>query len=154
MGSAEETKEDVKLHPLDIDIMRRHLADLVLQEINKIDNFWKYRYRYLLSYGIDVKYSSNMEFELIENGVRIRYILVVEVPPDLVIDLAKRKKRRELRLPKLHPIYRQRLREMMQIARQAEEELKKALRETLQKTEEEEEEEEEEHAEGNQNSGS
>ena len=123
--NATSTLKEIPLSEFEISLMRSQIIDYVVRVINMIENYWKFRYRDLLSVGLTVKTSS----ELYVEGNKIVWKLIVDIPEELIIDLARRKKMRMFKLPKPRPLTRQEMRLAEEKAKELEELLKESLEE-------------------------
>jgi len=95
---------------------KRDVIDYVLQELKKVENYWNFRYRYMNSIGLRPINRSQMEVEETEGGVVVHLHIEVGLPNQMFYDVALARKRRKLKLPRLHPTIRQRLREAEDLA--------------------------------------
>jgi len=90
--SEEVDLDNITVTTFEISIVRRRLLDLVLKYIHATEKFWRFLQRKLHYDGIDVVASIKTYYK--DNKVYM--VLEVELPDDLVIDMAKRFKRRIL----------------------------------------------------------
>jgi len=111
-------QKEVKLHPEEIRIAKREILDLVLMDLQKVANYWNFRYRDLVTTGIGISSDSKFDIGEDENGLVLVLLIQVYIPEELWIKLAKLKKMRKFKLPKPHPIVRQRYREMEEKAKE------------------------------------
>jgi len=122
-------QSEIPVSEFEISLMRTQLIDYLLRVLQMIDGYWKFKYRELLSIGLNVKGVS--EFQVEDNT--IIWQLKIIVPEELVVDLARRKKRRMFRLPKPTPLTRQRIR----LAEEQIKELEELVKESVEKMGEE-----------------
>lgn len=118
--------KEIEVSPFEISVMKSDLRDLILRELIGVENFWKYRFRTLIALGISLKQSSDIEVD--DNT--IVWKLRITIPEELVIDLAKRRKRKGIKLPKPRPLTRQMLREAEERVERLKEELEEMLQES------------------------
>jgi len=95
---------------LEESMMLRRIIDYVLRQVYQVQNFWEYRHRHLISIGMDIKYSTDLEV----NENEITWTLKVHLPQELIDDLIRRMKRRQLRFEKVHPLTKQKERRYME----------------------------------------
>lgn len=124
---ASENEKKVKLHPEELSRAKRDLLDFILQEVTKVDNFWKYRYRATVALGIGIGFESNVDVGENENGLVVAYYLKVFIPEEIWVKLAMLRKQRKFKLPKPHPIIRQRYRQMELEAESVEKEISNVI---------------------------
>jgi len=125
--SAQHTQRRLKIFPEEFLRAKRDIIDFVLQELKKVENYWNFRYRYMNSIGLRPINRSQMEVEETDGGVVIHLHIEVGLPNQLFYDVALARKRRRLRLPRLHPTIRQKLREADELAAEIEEEISKDI---------------------------
>ena len=111
-------QKEIELHPEEIRIAKREILDLALLELQKVANYWNFRYRDLVTTGIGISSDSKFDIGEDENGLVLVLLIQVYIPEELWIKLAKLKKMRKFKLPKPHPIVRQRYREMEEKAKE------------------------------------
>ncbi|RLJ03205.1 MAG: hypothetical protein DRP11_01430 [Candidatus Aenigmatarchaeota archaeon] len=125
----EKDLEKVKVSPFEISLTKRDITDYIIQQILQIQNFAEYRYRHLLGIGLKVKMETSVDSRDEEDGVHVILYVDYIISYDQIVELAKRRKLRMLRLPKPHPLTKQKIREMEERAKEIEEELKESIEE-------------------------
>lgn len=121
--------DEIKVSEYEISVMERDLMNYIMREMQQIENFWRYRHRRMMQLGIDVSSSVRIETE----PGALKLIVEVKIPRELVVDLAKRRKRRALKFPKEHPLTRR----AVAVAEKAAKSVEKALLSALEEYEEE-----------------
>jgi len=121
--NAVEKQEGTKVHPEEIRLARRDLLDIILQEVTKVENYWRFRYRELVGMGIGVTFETSSDLGEVDNGLAVVWTLRIYIPEELWIKLAKLRKQRRFRLPKAHPVVRQRYRKMEEEVAEEEKEI-------------------------------
>lgn len=124
-GAASGAKQKVKLFKEEILIAKRDLLDFVLREVTMVDNFWRYRFRKVVGMGLGISFESSTDIGEVEGGLAVALNIRVYIPEELWIKLAALRKQRRFKLPKPHPVIRQRYREMEMRAEELERELEK-----------------------------
>jgi len=128
-AAAEEKQRDLPLHPEEIRLAKRDLLDYILQELIKVENYWRFRYREIVGLGIGISFETSTDIGETDDGLALAWILKIYIPEELWIKLAKLRKMRRFKLPKPHPIVRQRYREMAERVAEMEEELSRSIEE-------------------------
>ena len=105
----EEIQQKLRFKPLpeEISLAKRQLLNYVLREINQVDAFWRYRYRSIVSSGIGISYEVNTDIGEVDEGLVVAWTLKVLIPKEIWIKMAWLKKNKLFRLPKPHPVIRQ-----------------------------------------------
>jgi len=109
--------------PEEISLAKRDLLDYVLREINQVDGFWRYRYRSIVSKGIGISYEVNTDIGEVDEGLMIVWTLKVLLPKEAWEKLAWLRKNKLFKIPKPHPIIRQRERARHEVAKEEEKEI-------------------------------
>jgi len=107
---AEEIFEKVKVSKFEVQLMRAQLLNLILDYLQRLTNYWHFLYKNLVSIGVEIKYDVSHKIE--DNTVF--WTLRLDVPEELIEYLARLKKVRMFKIPKPHPLTKQKLREMME----------------------------------------
>ncbi len=107
---AEELFERVKVSKFEIQLMRSQLLNLLLDYLQRLTNYWHFLYKNLISIGVEIKYDTSHKIE--DNTVF--WILRLDIPDELIEYLARLKKVRMFKIPKQHPLTKQKLREMIE----------------------------------------
>jgi len=94
----------------EIQAARRDLLDLVLRELNYVDTYWKFRYRWLVSNGVGISADSFYDVGMDGKDLVIVYSVKVVIPHELVEKLAILRQRRAYRMPRQSPITKRRYR--------------------------------------------
>ncbi len=108
----------VKLLPEDIRRARSELLSYILGELNKVENFWRFIYRKLVSQGIGISCDAATDVGVIEDGIAIAWTVRVVIPEELWKQLAALKKRGAFKWPKPHHKTKRRVREAEYTARE------------------------------------
>ena len=127
--SAASRQVEIKLHPEEIRIAKRDLLDFVLQEIVKVENYWRFRYREIVGMGVGISFESATDIGETDDGLVVVWYLKINIPEELWVKLAELKKRRRFKFPKPHPVVRQRYREMEETVAGLTEELSESIEE-------------------------
>jgi len=99
---SEDKLQEIKVTEFEVSIMEREIMNYVMRELQSIEAFWRYRHRRMMQLGIDVE--SSVQIKTVPGGLVMT--IEVKIPRDLVVDMARRKKRRMLKFPKEHPLTR------------------------------------------------
>jgi len=122
-------QKEFEPHPEEIRIAKREILDLALLELQKVANYWNFRYRDLVTTGVGLSADTKFDIGEDEDGLVLVLLIQVYIPEELWVKLAKLKKRRQFKFPKPHPTIRQRYREMEEKASEIIETLEKELSE-------------------------
>jgi len=123
----EKEEKELPLFPEEIRQAKHDILDFVLHELLKVENYWKFRYRYIVSKGIGISCKTFSDIAEIEDGLVIDWRLKVFIPEEVWVQLARLRKRRMYKLPKPHPVIRQRYRDMEEVGRSVEEEIERIM---------------------------
>jgi len=78
--------------------VKQRVLDYVIRQVHQVENFWKYRHRVLISEGISVRYTTDIQIG--EN--EITWTLKIHIPDELIEELVRRIRVMELRVSKEH----------------------------------------------------
>jgi len=116
-----------KPHPVEISLAKRDLLNFVLQELSKVDGYWRFRYREIIAKGIGISFNSSTDIGEREDGIVITHTLEIFVPREIWEKIAWARKNKMFRFPKPHPVIRQRDREMEEVAEYEEKEISEEI---------------------------
>jgi len=122
-------QKEIPLYEEEIRLAKRDLLDFVLSEIVKVENYWRHRYRVIVGMGLGISFDSGTDIGETEDGLVVAWNLRVFIPEELWMKFAKLRKMRRMKLPKPHPVVRQRYRQMEETVREIEEELSETIEE-------------------------
>ena len=86
--NAPENALRFKPHPVEISRAKRDLLDLVLAEVSKLEAYWRFRYRDIVSRGVGISYETSTDVGEIEGGLVVVWILKVTIPQEIWEKLA------------------------------------------------------------------
>jgi len=109
--------------------MKRDIIDLILHELLKVQNYAEYKYRELYGIGLRLMLDTHVDVKEEEEYIRLKLQVEYALPKWMIEYLAKLRKMRMLKLPKPHPLTKQKIREMEESAKRVVEELKESLEE-------------------------
>jgi len=116
-----------QLHPEEIRSAKHEILDVILQEVTKLENYWRYRHRELVGMGLGITFETTTNLGEVDNGLMVVLNLRIFIPKELWIKVAQLKKTKRFKLPKPHPVTRQRYREMEKEATAPIKEIQKEL---------------------------
>lgn len=104
--------EDVEVLPEEVRRARREIMDYVLGMLMRVAGYWHFVYRNMLLVGLGITADSRFDVGEEEDGLAVMYVIRVIVPKEIFVKYAKYRKRKLVKLPKPHPLVRQRYRRM------------------------------------------
>jgi len=107
---AEEIFERVKVSKFEIQLMRSQIINLLLDYLQRLTNYWHFLYKNLISIGVEIKYEVSHQIE--DNT--IWWTIRLDIPDELIEYLARLKKVKMFKIPKPHPLTKQKLKEMIE----------------------------------------
>jgi len=119
--------ENIQVSDWELSIMKRDITDFLLRELLKVQNYSEFKYRQLLGLGLKLSYNSAMDISENDDYIMLKLNIEVGIPKWQIVELAKRRKLRMLKLPKPHPLTKQRIRELEEFDEKIREELKEML---------------------------
>lgn len=121
--------DKINITPFELSLMKRDIIDFIMKDLLSIQAYSQYRYRALLGLGLKVSQESGVDVIEDDEKVHMTLYITFSLPKWQIEELAKRRKLRRLRLPKPHPLTKQKIRDMVESAKMMEEELRKMIEE-------------------------
>jgi len=132
-------ERETALEKIITDLTRQDVINYVLRTVDKLEGFWKYLYRNLVSEGFQVRTQVTTDIDYKEgekDGEEEGYYVItwrldVMIPESLIAFIASLRKRKVIKIKKPHPVIRQRYRFQEEVGEQYVKEAEKQARQAL-----------------------